>query len=204
MFKHLALCLCLIPTLAAAQTTVGGDWLLTQEIYGNSLHQRLTLKVDGTVLSGTVGRQSIEGVVTGNAIRFVLRSGDATDEFTGTLSANGMTGTLIRTNKAAQNPFKTSWSAQRVPARRAGPPQHHEFVPTTFHRQFSASTPPALRLWPGDTVHTTTVDAGGTDEKGVTRVLGGNPQTGPFYVETALPGDVLDPRAPESRLGHQW
>ena len=39
-------------------------------------------------------------------------------------------------------------------------------------------------------MHTTTVDAGGTDEKGVKRVLGGNPETGPFYVEGAQPGDT--------------
>jgi acetamidase/formamidase len=44
---------------------------------------------------------------------------------------------------------------------------------------------------PGDTIHTTTVDAGGTDEKGVRRVLGGNPATGPFYIEGAQPGDTL-------------
>jgi acetamidase/formamidase len=37
----------------------------------------------------------------------------------------------------------------------------------------------------------TTVDAGGTDEKGMKRVLGWNPQTGPFFVETAGPGDTL-------------
>jgi acetamidase/formamidase len=91
-----------------------------------------------------------------------------------------------------------------VPAKRAGPPQRHEFVPTTFYRQFSASNPPVLHIWPGDTVHTTTVDAGGTDEKGVTRVLGGNPQTGPFYVETAMPGDVLVVRLNRVRLNRDW
>ena len=91
-----------------------------------------------------------------------------------------------------------------MPARRGGPPQRHEFVPTTFHRQFSASIPPVLRIWPGDTVHTTTVDTGGTDEKGVTRVLGGNPETGPFYVETALPGDVLVVRLNRVRLNRDW
>jgi hypothetical protein len=45
-----------------------------------------------------------------------------------------------------------------------------------------------LRIWPGDTVHTTTVDAGGADERGISRSLGGNPQTGPFYIESAWPG----------------
>ena len=77
-------------------------------------------------------------------------------------------------------------------------------MPTTFYRQFSASNPPVLRIWPGDTVHTTTVDAGGTDEKGVTRVLGGNPETGPFYVETAMPGDVLVVRLNRVRLNRDW
>ena len=35
------------------------------------------------------------------------------------------------------------------------------------------------------------MDAGGYDEKHVHRVAGGNPQTGPFFIETALPGDTL-------------
>ena len=65
--------------------------------------------------------------------------------------------------------------------------------------------PPALRICPGDSVHTTTVDAGGTDENGVTRVLGGgNPDTGPFYVETAMPGDVNVVRLNRLRLNRDW
>ena len=35
------------------------------------------------------------------------------------------------------------------------------------------------------------MDAAGVDAQGKTRVLGGNPQTGPFYVEGAMPGDML-------------
>src|SRR5262249_20323014 len=38
---------------------------------------------------------------------------------------------------------------------------------------------------------TWSIDAGGVDAKGVRRSLGGNPETGPFYVEGALPGDTL-------------
>jgi amidase len=88
-------------------------------------------------------------------------------------------------------PETHDFTATLVPARPAGPAKHHEFVPTTFYRQFSPFNKPVLSINPGDSVHTTTVDAGGTDEKGVTRVLGGNPETGPFYVETAIPGDTL-------------
>ena len=204
MFKHLALFVCLTSTIVLAQTPVAGDWLLTQDLYGNPLHQRLTLNVDGTVLSGTLGRRPLEGTVSGNAIRFTLGNEDAIDEFDGTLSADGMAGTLVRTEKDQPNRFTTSWSARRVPAKRAGLPRRHEFVPTTFYRQFSASNPPVLRIWPGDTVHTTTVDAGGTDEKDVTRVLGGNPETGPFYVETAMPGDVLAVHLNRVRLNRDW
>ncbi len=35
------------------------------------------------------------------------------------------------------------------------------------------------------------MDAGGSDPKGVRRSQGGNPETGPFFVEGALPGDTL-------------
>jgi len=133
-----------------------------------------------------------------------MKSEDASDDFSGTASPDGLKGTVAHTDTGGSNPTTTSWSARRLPVRRTGPAQRHEFVPTTFQRQFSSAIPPVLHVWPGDTVHTTTVDAGGTDEKGVTRVLGGNPQTGPFYVETATPGDVLVVRLNRVRLNRDW
>jgi amidase len=199
----LALIICLAPAVVLAQTPVSGDWVLTEDIYGNPFHQRLTVKVDGSSVSGTIGRRSINGTVNGSAIKFTLKGDDTVDEFNGTVGADRIEGTLVRTQKGQQT-LKTSWTAMRIPAKPAGPPQRHEFVPTVFHRQFSASNPPVLRIWPGDTVHTTTVDAGGTDERSVTRVLGGNPQTGPFYVETAMPGDVLVVRLNRLRLNRDW
>jgi acetamidase/formamidase len=77
-------------------------------------------------------------------------------------------------------------------------------VPTTFYRRFSAENKPVLTIAPGDTIHTTTVDAGGTDEKSVTRVLGGNPETGPFYIETASPGDTLAVHITRLRLNRDY
>jgi acetamidase/formamidase len=77
-------------------------------------------------------------------------------------------------------------------------------VPTVFYRQFSPFNAPVLTVSPGDTIHTTTVDAGGTDEKGVTRVLGGNPETGPFYITGAAPGDVLAVHLTHLRLNRDW
>jgi acetamidase/formamidase len=203
--KRLALVLTLFlcgASRGAAQTPVSGNWLLTEDVFGNPLHRRLTLRVDGSTLSGSLGRQSLEGSLNGDAIRFLIKGGDSTDEYSGTVRADGMSGTVVHTQPGEKSTMK--WQAKRIPSRREGPPQRHEFVPTTFHRQFSAATPPVLKIWPGDTVHTTTVDAGGMDEKGVARVLGGNPQTGPFYVETAMPGDVLVVRLTRIRLNRDW
>jgi amidase len=73
-----------------------------------------------------------------------------------------------------------------------------------FQRQFSGDIKPVLTVWPGDTIHTTTVDAGGRDEKGVARVLGGNPETGPFYVQTSVPGDVLKVHFTRVRLNRDY
>ncbi len=198
----LAFCLC-AASRGAAQPPLSGDWLLTEDVFGNPLHRRLTLKVDGTTLSGSVGRESLEGSLKGNAVRFVLKDEGSTDEYSGTVGGDGLSGTVVHT-QAGEKPSTATWAATRLPARRNGPPQRHEFIPTTFQRQFSASNAPVLRIWPGDTVHTTTVDAGGTDEKGVDRVLGGNPQTGPFYIETAMPGDVLVVRLTRIRLNRDW
>ena len=43
----------------------------------------------------------------------------------------------------------------------------------------------------GDTIRTWCVDSSGYDHEGNDRTEGGNPQTGPFFVEGAEPGDTL-------------
>jgi acetamidase/formamidase len=67
----------------------------------------------------------------------------------------------------------------------------HRFVPDRFYNTFSFAHPPALRIKPGDRIVTKTIDAGGTDWNGKSVAPGPNPQTGPFYVEGAEPGDML-------------
>jgi acetamidase/formamidase len=67
----------------------------------------------------------------------------------------------------------------------------HRFIPQKFYNTYSFAHPPALRIKPGDRVITKTVDASGADWDGKTVASGPNPQTGPFYVEGAEPGDVL-------------
>jgi acetamidase/formamidase len=86
----------------------------------------------------------------------------------------------------------------------AQPPKHLEFSPTNFSHVFSAKPEPVLRIHAGDTVHTETVDAMGNDQKGVHRTRGGNPLTGPFFVESAMPGDVLAIRLVEVSLNRDY
>jgi amidase len=69
--------------------------------------------------------------------------------------------------------------------------KQHDFTPKQFHSLYSDSAPPALHIFPGDSVHTETVDNRGYDGKNVLRSAHGNPLTGPFYVEGAMPGDTL-------------
>jgi acetamidase/formamidase len=102
------------------------------------------------------------------------------------------------------HPYSFTFTARRAEPLEHGAPQRHEFAPTVFYREFSARNKPVLKVAPGDTIHTTTVDAGGNDEKGIRRSAGGNPETGPFYVEGAMPGDVLAVHINKLRLNRNW
>ena len=70
-------------------------------------------------------------------------------------------------------------------------PEVINFVPTSFSNKFSLNRPPVLRIHSGGTVRTETIDATGRDKNGIKRQAGGNPLTGPFYIEDSEPGDVL-------------
>ena len=66
----------------------------------------------------------------------------------------------------------------------------HHFQPTHYHTAIGPFEP-ILRIEDGDTVVTTTVDAYGKDASNIQVTPEGNPQTGPFYVVGAEPGDTL-------------
>jgi amidase len=66
----------------------------------------------------------------------------------------------------------------------------HRFQPTRYYSTIG-SHEPALHVADGDTVITSTADAGGWDGNNERVASGGNPQSGPFSVEGAEPGDTL-------------
>jgi amidase len=81
----------------------------------------------------------------------------------------------------------------------------HHFQPTHYHTAIGPFEP-VLRIGDGDTVVTTTVDAFGKDASDTLVTPRGNPQTGPFYVEGAEPGDTLlvqlEQIAPNRAIGY--
>jgi len=66
----------------------------------------------------------------------------------------------------------------------------HHFSPVHYHNTFGSHAA-VLRIQPGDTIVTTTVDAHGLDASLSQAAQGPNPQTGPFFIEGAEPGDTL-------------
>jgi amidase len=192
-------------TPAGATGGLTGRWTVKADFYGTPLYFQLELEDEGGKLAGKFWGGKLEGTVTANAVHFVAKDEHGTEECTATIKDGVISGTIVHHGaEDPEHPDTHSFTATMAPARRASAPQRHEFTPTKFYRQFSALNEPVLRVAPGDTIHTTTVDAGGTDEKGVTRVLGGNPETGPFFVEGAEPGDTLVVHLTRLRLNRDW
>jgi amidase len=197
----------LVPALLLAQSGgVTGRWFATADFYGTTINFPMDLSQEGEKITGNFDGDKLEGTLAGNTLHFLAKDDrGGTEELSATLQSGILSGTIVFVDSDdKEHPTTHPFTARPVPQRRSGTPQRHEFTPSTFYRQFSAANKPVLTVFPGDTIHTTTVDAGGTDEKGVTRVLGGNPETGPFYIETAAPGDILVVHLTRLRLNRDW
>jgi amidase len=175
-----------LPVLAPA-ADISGQWNLHLTRFGEDFAAaRVEWKTDGNSLTGTLNELKLSGTVDGDQVRFtaIRPNKEEWGKFEGHVTGDEMSGSA----KRGSDEF--AWSAHRAPASPAAP-KTHVFEPTKFHRQFSGAIPPALHINPGDTVKTWTVDAGGRDSSAKARSMGGNPETGPFYVEGAMPGDTL-------------
>jgi amidase len=199
-------CICQNTNSQETKGPLTGRWFVSSDFDGTPLYFKLELTQQDGKLTGNFDGDKLEGTVAGNTVHFLAKDEHGgSEEANATLKGNGMSGTVIFINgDDPGHPESHEFAATLIQPRPSGPAKRHEFVPTTFYRQFSPFNKPVLTIAPGDTVHTTTVDAGGTDEKGVTRVLGGNPETGPFYVESAYPGDTLVVHITRLRLNRDW
>ncbi len=186
----------LLTATAALAADVTGDWELSAKTLGDTIYARIALKADGNKLTGNLNELKLEGTIAGDKLTFAATrpNGDAFGTFDGVLHGDEIAGTALW-----HKTEKVEWVAKR-PAQTPTAPRTLDFEPKEFHRVFSDAIPPVLHVFPGDTVRTWTVDAGGVDPKGVRRSGGGNPETGPFYIEGAFPGDTLIVKLTKVRL----
>ena len=176
-----------------AQQNIAGDWALTLfDTFGPNV-MRLSLSLNGETLSGSAAGRPIEGTFSRGTIALKIRN----FTMTGALDGAELKG------EAAFPDRSVKWTAVRLPSPPASP-RTHDFEPSAFHLYFSSKVAPALRIHPGDTVRTWSVDAGGVDRHGTRRSPGGNPQSGPFYIENAMPNDTLVVRLNRVRLNRDW
>jgi len=187
MIRLATLLLMLGSILTAAD--IAGSWRFYLTSFGEENGPaKLELKVEAGKLTGTLNELKIEGTVQGDSFKCVATrpSGDKFASFEGRVQGAELAGTAHR-----ENGDDLTFVARRPTAPVSAAPQTRTFEPTQFHRFFSGTIPPAMHINPGDTVRTWTVDAGGRDASNKRRSNGGNPETGPFYVEGVGPGDTL-------------
>ena len=165
-----------------------GRWLVTADIHGMPVYLSMDIVQEGEKISGTYGGQKLEGSFQGDALHFV-----AQDEFGGetaeaSLAHGVLSGKVVDYDDAdKEHPDRYAFTATLVPGRRPAAARRHEFVPSVFYREFSPLNKPVLTVAPGDTIHTTTVDAGGADAAG----RGGVRRPG-----SAPDGPAAEPTAP--------
>ncbi|MEM7663649.1 MAG: acetamidase/formamidase family protein [Pseudomonadota bacterium] len=179
--------------IANAQQTIDGSWDATVTFSEGAAAGVMLLELDGSMISGTSEPLdedqflplSISGNLDGErtSLSFSYREefvGDIAavyenDQITGSGTLYGVSVTLDA--KRSDRPVRA--------------PKMHEFDPTTYELQFESRTEPVLTLVPGDTVKTSLLDNEGQDASLEWRAMPGNPLTGPFFVEGAMPGDTL-------------
>jgi acetamidase/formamidase len=188
------------PVLAEPET-----WLLSVDRWGNSEYSEAILdEADGAV-TGRLGGLALTGRREGDRLTFVATEADGDAyRFQATVSDDRLVGTADYpdiNDPTARAEHQMTGRRLTVPS---GPPRRVAFEPRSFSNEFTAHREPVLVIRPGDTVVTQTIDSGGVDAQGATRALYGNPQTGPFYVAGAHPGDVLAVRILRLRLNRDW
>jgi amidase len=179
----------------AAPADLAGDWAFTMD--GDDQPQRVRLTVAGDSVRGSVYGQPFAGALTRGQLVFRVGSYAWRAVWRGD-SLSGWLGVGTDSSRWSGVRFRPPTTSRSL-----------AYEPATFSRSISGTLPPVLRLYPGDTVETTTLDAGGWGRgafgaKGNKRSPGGNPLTGPFYVDGTLPGDVLVVHLHRVRLNRDW
>jgi amidase len=182
----LALLTMLTPATLLAQSNLSGDWQATVHLFGSTQYAILHLEQTGEKVTGTIFGTKIECQRQAMVCAGTVREGD--DPPNGTIRITLKGSEIHAEGSDADGPFDF---VARRPVVPSGAPRTHQFTPTKFYNYFSSKYEPVLHVAPGDTIETWSVDAGGFDASGKRRSPGGNPLTGPFFVDGAWPGDTL-------------
>ncbi len=191
----------------AQPASLAGEWELTALRFDGASkdYTRMTVEVQGDKIVGTTSRGlKLEMAVLGSDLN--IQASDKDGKFQGTWTGHvvGSAGSELAGDGSLDGgKDQFHWTARRASAAPAGGPRTLRFTPEKFHNYFASNITPALHIFPKDTVETKSVDAGGVDENGIRRSPGGNPLTGPFYVEGAMPGDTLAVHINRLRLNRE-
>jgi amidase len=156
---------------AFGQTSPTGKWISVLKFFDEPNYGHLQLERNGTALTGKLGNDPFEGTFQNGQIDGTVKPNPRTTiRLHGTLRNDRIEGT----GTVVEQKIDLKWEATREPSKPATS-RTHTFEPTQFQHFFSDAIEPVLHISPGDTVKTWSVDAGGTDPKGVRRTSGGIP-----------------------------
>jgi amidase len=164
---------------------ISGTWEIAVVSLGVTQSRRLVISGQGFDYQATMGNLKFTGRWESGRLHLrcqaevpcgeiTLRGANTSITGEGTLNSAPV---ILRGKRSAERPYAA--------------PRSFDFEPKQFSGLFGSADPPVLTLFPGDTVRTRTIDAEGFDAQGLRVSTLVNPQTGPFYIETAMPGDTL-------------
>ena len=181
------------PAFGQADRQLAGEWEITAASPQGIAGARMVLSVADGRINGTSGPLDanmywpleVAGIDDDGALVLTFRSDG---EPVGTISVKRSRDRLSGQGTLYGTPVRLAGKRSGA-ARRAA--RTHNFRPAQYQLHFSSRGPAALVIAPGDTVITSTLDNEGRDSSGIWKAMPGNPLTGPFHVEGAMPGDTL-------------
>jgi len=202
--KHTPIWILFVAASLSPAADINGAWIAELATKNaEPQYARVMLQVAANSIAGTWNQLALTGSASGDRLTLSLtRNGAPAGTLAVTASGTGFSGEGHLSGGgfgggrgggggrgAGGGENTVAVKLTRPAAAPPGGPRSVDFEPKVFYGYYSAANPPALKIFPGDTVRTRTYDASGRDND--RRSPGGNLETGPFYVEGALPGDTL-------------
>lgn len=182
---------------AALAADMGGTWEIGVREYGGRNYYiamqdgRLVIEEQNGRFSARFNQLTFDGTMQTDGLHLACHDrGQSCGELVVQAKGDRLSGKGILIANPPANIPVTIEGRREVPK---AAPRTHDYNPKggDFSNFYTAAAKPVLRLVPGDTVRTRTLDSRGQDKDLAPLAPRGNPLTGPFYVEGAMPGDTL-------------